>query len=200
MPRPWKRVPKALRTDEVERLLDQPDTSTVRGLRDRAIMEFAYATGARATEVVTIRVPNLSLTEQTVRIMGKGGTERIVPIGSKALDWVQRYRTEVRDKQVFSPGHGLLFLSCYGKPLTRIAFWRIVRRHAEACGLDAGPHTLRHSCAVHLLEGGMNIRQVQEFLGHRSINTTQIYTKVTMGWLKEQHGKHPLENGLNQSQ
>jgi integrase/recombinase XerD len=156
------------------------------------MLEFCYATGARASEVVTFPICNLSITEQTARIFGKGQRERIVPVGREALRWIAKYRADVRPIIVTEPDTGVLFLNRSGQPMSRVAFWQIVSKYARVCGLNAGPHTLRHSYATHLLEGGANLREVQELLGHKSIVTTQVYTKVTMGYVTEQLRKfHP---------
>ena len=191
----WKRVPKALRVDEVERLLNSVDTSSTLGLRDRAMLEYTYATGARATEVVTLRVTDLHPEAGTVRIFGKGRRERIVPIGREALTWIERYRTDMRRWIVLNPDHGILFVTRHGKPMSRYRFWQVVKRYSAVTGIHCTPHMLRHSFATHLLEGGANLREVQELLGHSSINSTQIYTSVTMGYLKEQMKRHPRNGG-----
>lgn len=200
MPKQWQRVPQVLRPDEIERLFDQPYVDEPLGIRDRAMLEAMYACGMRVAELVTLPVHNLSVTEQTVRIFGKGSRERIVPIGRTALLWVGRYLEQVRPRLVTEPDPGIMFLSASrssrGQPLSRGGFWHIFKEYAYRAGLpSAHPHMLRHSFATHLLEGGADLRAIQMLLGHRSVCTTQIYTKVSMGYLKEQIKKHPRGGG-----
>jgi integrase/recombinase XerD len=176
-----RRLPSVLAVEEVERLLVQPDTDTPRGLRDRAMLELLYATGLRVSELVGLARGDLNLDLGLVRCVGKGGKERIVPVGQPARRAVQAYLASRRDA---APA---LFLGNKGRPLTRVAFWRIIARYARQAGIRGAvsPHTLRHSFATHLLEGGADLRAIQELLGHSSIATTQIYTHVTVDRLRE---------------
>ena len=186
-PRMWRRVPRALTVMEIEALLGQPDTSKPLGLRDKALLEFTYATGMRVSEVITFRVNDLNLTRGSARCLGKRSRERIVPVGSIAIKWVQRYLTEVRPNLVKSEGCEELFLNWRGRPLTRMGFWKILRRYVAMAGIKGKvtPHVLRHSFATHLLEGGASLRDVQHLLGHKDISTTQIYAKVDLEYLRD---------------
>ncbi|MFZ1948237.1 MAG: site-specific tyrosine recombinase XerD [bacterium] len=186
-PRIWRRVPKALTQPEVERLLGQPDVAKPLGLRDKAMLEFTYATGMRVSEVVGFRAHDLNTEGAYARCFGKGSRERIVPVGSIALRWVGAYVESVRPAILKGRSEETLFLNWRGKPLTRMGFWKILRAYAIAAGLGSrvSPHVLRHSFATHLLEGGADLRDVQELLGHSDISTTQMYTKVYMEYLRE---------------
>ncbi|MEX3610239.1 site-specific tyrosine recombinase XerD [Rothia sp. LK2588] len=193
------RLPKAISVDQVTRLLESPDTSTPTGLRDRAILEFLYSTGARISEVVGVDLDDLSLGQRSggssvakrtgvVRLFGKGNKERLVPVGSYASKALDEYLVRARP-ELSSHGQGTaaVFLNARGSRLTRQGAWLILKKAAEKAKLDVeiSPHTLRHSYATHLLEGGADIRVVQELLGHSSVTTTQIYTKVTADTLRE---------------
>jgi integrase/recombinase XerD len=176
-----RHLPSVLTVAEVERLLAQPDLDTPRGLRDRALLEVLYATGLRVSELVGLQRGDLNLDLGLVRCMGKGSKERIVPVGEPAVRAVRTYLAARRDA---APG---LFLGNKGRSLTRVAFWRIIARYARQAGIrqTVSPHTLRHSFATHLLEGGADLRVIQELLGHANIATTQIYTHVTVDQLRE---------------
>jgi integrase/recombinase XerD len=197
---PPRRLPKAISVDEVERLLDAagyPRTSLA--MRDRALLELLYATGARISEAVGLAVDDLDLTDNAVLLTGKGGKQRRVPVGSFASTAVSTYLVQARP-ELAQVGHGTprLFLNARGGPLSRQSAWVVLRTAAERAGLAAGisPHTLRHSFATHLLEGGANERDVQELLGHASITTTQIYTLVTVDKLREVYASaHPRAKG-----
>ncbi|MGA9116377.1 MAG: site-specific tyrosine recombinase XerD [Bacteroidota bacterium] len=187
-------LPAVLTPQEVEAVLSQVAgrEGDGRGLwiRDRAILEVLYGSGLRVSEVITLGETSVRAGEGLVRVTGKGRKERLVPIGGSALRWIERYRKETRvrlQKQGLS--HGVLFLNARGAPLTRMAVWNIVRENATKAGIrkDVHPHTLRHSFATHLLEGGADLRSVQEMLGHSDISTTQIYTHVDREYLKEVH-------------
>ncbi|MES8221783.1 site-specific tyrosine recombinase XerD [Cutibacterium acnes] len=195
-----RRLPKALSMDQVESLLAAPDTSTVEGLRDAALLELLYGTGARVSEVCALDVddirPVLDDPDLGLRLIGKGDKERIVPLGSyaaKAVDaWLIRGRpawAEIGNRE-----HALL-LNTRGRRLSRQSAWAVIRRAGEAAGLDVehlSPHSLRHSYATHLLDGGADVRVVQELLGHSSVTTTQIYTLVTADHLREVYrSSHP---------
>jgi integrase/recombinase XerD len=195
-PAPPRRLPKAISQDEVERLLDAAGYArTPLAIRDRALLELLYATGARISEAVGLAVDDLDLSERTVLLAGKGGKQRRVPLGSYAARAVEAYLVQVRPELV-AAGRGTpaLFLNSRGGPLSRQSAWLVLRSAAERAGLAAGisPHTLRHSFATHLMDGGADVRVVQELLGHSSVTTTQIYTLVTVDKLREVYSTaHP---------
>jgi integrase/recombinase XerD len=193
-PRQWVRLPAVLSPEEVESLLEAPPPRKVLGIRDRALLEVLYATGARASETVGLTRDGLDLSLGYVRVRGKGDKERIVPLGAKARAALERYLRVARPRLVTGEDPGVVFVTRLGAPLRREDLWRIVRRHARAAGLPdrVHPHTLRHSFATHLLVGGADIRDVQEMLGHASVKTTQIYTHVEADRLRKVHRKfHP---------
>jgi len=176
-----RHLPSVLSIAEVERLLAQPDRDAPRGLRDRAMLELLYATGLRVSELCNLRRGDLHLDLGLVRCLGKGSKERIVPVGEPARAAVRDYLASRRDA---APA---LFLGNKGRPVTRVAFWRIIGRYARQAGIRSpvSPHTLRHSFATHMLEGGADLRTIQELLGHANIATTQIYTHVSVDTLRE---------------
>ncbi len=189
----WKTVPHALTTSEVEHLLAAPDPSTPLGLRDRAMLETLYATGVRVSELVGLTLENLRLDPGFVRIMGKGRKERLVPLGSSAVEWVDRYLREARPA-LDRLGVPEVFLNHRGGPLTRQGFWKILRAHGLRAGIRTRltPHVLRHSFATHLVEHGADLRSVQMMLGHASLTTTEIYTHVARERLRRLYDeKHP---------
>ena len=193
---PPRRLPKAIPVEDVERLLDAAGyPGTALALRDRALLEFLYGTGARISEAVGLAVDDLDLTENTVLLTGKGNKQRRVPVGSYAAAALSAYLVQSRPSLARAgTGSPRLFLNSRGGPLSRQSAWVVLRTAAERAGLAAGisPHTLRHSFATHLLEGGADVRVVQELLGHASIMTTQIYTLVTVDTLREIYASaHP---------
>jgi integrase/recombinase XerD len=193
-PAPPRRLPKALDVDDVLRILAAPGDSPL-GLRDRALLEFLYGTGARISEAVGADLDDLDAGEQTVTLHGKGGRTRLVPLGSYARDALDAYLVRARPA-LAAAGHGTprIFLNARGGPLSRQSAWTILQRSARTAGLtDAvSPHTLRHSYATHLLDGGADVRVVQELLGHASVTTTQVYTLVTVERLREVYATaHP---------
>jgi integrase/recombinase XerD len=198
-PSVWDRLPTVLGPAAVARLLESPTNETRLGRRDRAALETLYATGCRVSEVAGLRPVDLDLTVGTARCIGKGNKERRVPLGSHAIKALALYLERDRPALVARrPETTAVFVSKSGRPLSRIALWRIVKRHAQAAGLhaDVSPHTLRHSFATHLLAGGADLRVVQEMLGHASIATTQIYTRVELSRLREVHARfHPRSQG-----
>jgi integrase/recombinase XerD len=198
-PAVWDRLPTVLGPAAVERLLHAPSSQTRLGRRDRAALETLYATGCRASEVVGLRPIDLDLKAGMARCVGKGNKERRVPLGSHAIRALAVYIEIDRPTLVARrPETAELFASKSGKPLSRVALWYIVKRHAKAAGLhaDVSPHTLRHSFATHLLAGGADLRVVQEMLGHASIGTTQIYTRVELSRLRDVHARyHPRSQG-----
>lgn len=193
-PRLWKRLPKTLTVDEVKTLLSQPDETTPLGLRDRAMLEFMYATGCRVSELVSATVQSVDLDERQFRCTGKGGKERIVPLGSQACKALEQYSRKCRPGLVERSRTDFMFVNARGRKLSRMGFWKILRKYCLKSGLSVtpSPHMLRHSFATHLLEGGADLRVVQELLGHSSISTTQIYTQLDREYLRKVHSRfHP---------
>jgi integrase/recombinase XerD len=191
-----RRLPTTLTHDDVERLLNQPSPATLLGLRDRAMLEFLYATGLRVSELVSLHTQQINLEGDYLTVRGKGGKVRVLPFGRWAEERLRLYLREVRPKLVQRRNSSVLFLTRSGKALTRQGFWKLIRRHALAAGIErkVTPHTLRHSFATHLLEGGADLRAVQSMLGHSDISTTQIYTHVNRAHLKKIHRRyHPRE-------
>ena len=187
-------LPGVLGVADVQRLLSAPSLDGPMLMRDRAMLELAYSAGLRVSEWIGIGVQDLALNQGLVRVFAKGGKERVVPIGRTALGAVALYLRELRPKLERGAGKGRLFLNARGTPLSRMGAWKILRRHATAAGITARvtPHTLRHSFATHLLEGGADLRAVQEMLGHADISTTQIYTHVDREYLRSVHKQfHP---------
>jgi integrase/recombinase XerD len=190
LPRP---LPKALAESEVEALIRAPDVDTPLGLRDRAMFELIYATGLRVSELVGLRADQVNLRQGVLRVTGKGGKDRLVPIGEEAEHWLQRYVAEVRPG--LANGHEVaqVFLTNRRAGMTRQMFWTLVKRHARTAGIDAArisPHVLRHCFATHLLNHGADLRALQMLLGHSSLSTTQIYTLVAREGLKRLHARH----------
>lgn len=193
-PKLERRLPKVLTVSEVDRILSQPDLTTAGGVRDSAMLELLYATGIRVSELVHLDVNALDLEEGFIRCEGKGSKERMVPMGSVAVQSTRRYLERGRNRLVRDARESALFVNHHGRRLTRQGFWKIVKRYARRAEIDKEitPHTLRHSFATHLLENGADLRSVQEMLGHADISTTQIYTHLTQGRLKEVYAKaHP---------
>jgi len=191
-PRIGRSLPITLSEGEVEALLEAPDADVREGLRDRTMLEVIYATGLRVSELVSLKLGQINYQQGVVRIMGKGGKERLVPLGESALDWLQRYLREARP-QLLAAGHGdTLFPSPRGGALSRQAFWYAIKRYAAIAGISKSisPHTLRHAFATHLLNHGADLRVVQLLLGHSDISTTQIYTHVAKERLKQLHAVH----------
>jgi integrase/recombinase XerD len=187
-PTPTKRLPKALPLSDVEAILEVAgEPGTTLALRDRALLEVLYGTGARISEAVGLDVDDLDTVDAVVKLRGKGGKERVVPIGSYALEAVDAYLVRGRPELVAVKGGPALFLNARGGRLSRQSAWAILVKAAERAGVtaDVSPHTLRHSFATHLLDGGADVRVVQELLGHASVTTTQIYTLVTVDSLRE---------------
>lgn len=188
-PRLWKKVPDILNVSEVESLIGAADLHTDQGIRDRAILETMYATGMRVSEVSSLKLRDTHLDVGFVRCQGKGKKERIVPLGKKAAIAVARYLEKVRPKQIKKEPPMELFLNRSGKKISRVSLWKIVKHYASKAGIKKTmkPHILRHSFATHLLEGGADLRSVQEMLGHVDISTTQIYTHINRDRLKSIH-------------
>lgn len=187
------RFPKTLSEDQVDALLDAPDKRTPLGLRDRAMLETLYATGLRVSELVNLGVLDVSLNEGVVRvIMGKGGKDRLVPLGAEAAHWIEKYSTEARPDLLGARRCDALFVTARAAAMTRQSFWLIVKKYAFAAEIHTplSPHVLRHAFATHLLNHGADLRVVQMLLGHADISTTQIYTHVARERLKALHAKH----------
>jgi len=195
-PKKWQRLPHTLRPAQVERILSTPQPGDPFYARDRAILELLYATGMRVSELASLRVGDVNLNVGYVRCFGKGRKERIVPIGSCAIDSVREYIHGLRSVLTESMNTDALFVSRTGRQLDRTNVWRLVSGYAAAAGMPTpiGPHTLRHCFATHLLEGGADLRIVQELLGHADVSTTQIYTHVDTSRLKSIHQRfHPRQ-------
>ena len=186
------RFPKALAEAQVESLLAAPDVDTPLGLRDRAMLELLYATGLRVSELVGLRLVELSLNEGLVRVVGKGSKERIVPLGEEARSWIERYFAGARRELLAGRSSDAVFVTQLGAAMSRQMFWRLIKRYALVAGIDAplSPHGLRHAFATHLLNHGADLRVVQLLLGHADISTTQIYTHVARERLKAVHAQH----------
>lgn len=194
LPRPSRRLPGVLSRDEVTSLLEAPDPADRLFWRDRALLEFAYASGVRVGELITVKVRDVDLQDGMALVFGKGSKERMVPLGRAALQSLIVYLREVRPGLARNRGGGVVFLNARGTPLTRMGVWKILRKHVDRAGIvkRVTPHTLRHSFATHLLEGGADLASVQEMLGHADIATTQIYTHVEREYLRDVHRRfHP---------
>ncbi len=193
-------LPKALSESEIEALLAAPDTDAPDGLRDRAMLELMYAAGLRVSELVNLPANGVNLRQGVIRVAGKGGKDRLVPLGEESQHWLQRYLDTARARLAggravpkMDDGEVPLFIEATRKPPTRQAFWALVKRYAAAAGIDPArisPHGLRHSFATHLLNRGADLRALQLLLGHSSLSTTQIYTLVAREHLKHLHGRH----------
>jgi integrase/recombinase XerD len=196
-PRAWPALPKFLSLEEVDRLLEQPDTTSPRGLRDKALIELLYATGLRVSELIGLRAGDLNLEEGYLTCVGKGDKQRMVPLGQTAADWVRRYMREGRAALVRQRASPWLFVNARdGGPLSRVGFWKVLKAYGKAAGLsrDLSPHVLRHSFATHLLERGADLRMIQVMLGHADLSTTQIYTHVLEARLRAVYDKfHPRD-------
>jgi len=193
-PRLDKKLPEVLDLSEIENLLAQPDTSSLLGLRDKAMLELLYACGLRVTELLTLKTSDLFFDQDFIRCIGKGSKERIVPVGRSARNWTDRYHHGSRPAMLKKFSTEVLFLNNRGRPMSRMGFWKLLKAYAQKAGIKkrVHPHILRHSFATHLLEGGADLRSVQEMLGHADISTTQIYTHVDREYLKEVHRQfHP---------
>ena len=191
-PRLGRPLPGVLTEQEVERLLVAPDVEAALGIRDRAMLEVLYATGLRVSELVGLRSEQVSLLQGVLRVVGKGGKERLVPLGEPAVDWLERFLERGRAAILGAQQSPALFPTARGRAMTRQAFWHLVKRYARHAGIsrDISPHTLRHAFATHLLDHGADLRVVQMLLGHRDISTTQIYTHIARERLKVIHARH----------
>jgi len=193
-PKKWRTLPEVLGVEEIEKLLAAPSLDEPLAFRDRAMLELAYGAGLRVSEWISLNVRDVMLQDHLVRVFGKGAKERLVPIGRRAIGATAIYLRELRPKLEKGEGKGVLFLNARGQPLTRMGAWKILRKYVDQVGITkpVSPHTLRHSFATHLLEGGADLRAVQEMLGHVDISTTQIYTHVDREYLRTVHKQfHP---------
>ncbi len=186
------RVPKTLSEKQVDDLLGAPDVESPLGLRDRAMLEVMYASGLRVSELVALKVIDMSLNDGVLRVLGKGNKERLVPFGGEARRWIERYLKESRPGILDGQQTPDLFVTARGAGMTRVMFWIIVKKQAIAAGIHVplSPHTLRHAFATHLLNHGADLRAVQLLLGHADISTTTIYTHVARERLKQLHAQH----------
>lgn len=198
LPKPGRYLPTVLSLSETDQLLSMPmsekNDKPKYQLRDKAILELMYATGMRVSEAVELRQQSLFFEAGFIRVFGKGAKERLVPVGRTAIEWVEKYRVELRIRLMNKSSEDYLFLNARGKKLTRMSFYNIVKENALLAGIEKpiSPHTLRHTFATHLLEGGADLRSVQEMLGHSSIKATQIYTHIDRAFIKEVHTSfHP---------
>ncbi|WP_025040229.1 site-specific tyrosine recombinase XerD [Nitrosospira briensis] len=187
-----RNLPASLTEADVEALLDAPDVKVPLGLRDRTMLEVLYASGLRVSELISLESQQISLNMGIVRVIGKGGKERLTPLGEDALEWVARYTRETRPELLKGKSSNALFITTRGSAMTRQAFWYLIKRYARQTGIakPLSPHTLRHAFATHLLNHGADLRVVQLLLGHADISTTQIYTHVARERLKRIHALH----------
>jgi integrase/recombinase XerD len=196
-PRAWPALPKFLSLEEVDRLLEQPDVSTPRGLRDKALIEVLYATGLRVSELIGLRAGDLNLDEGSLTCIGKGDKQRMVPLGQEAVEWIRRYVRDGRPALVRKKGSPWLFVNARdGGALSRVGFWKVLKAYGKSAGIggELSPHVLRHSFATHLLDRGADLRMIQVMLGHADLSTTQIYTHVLEARLRSVYDKfHPRE-------
>ena len=195
LPKLPKVLPSVLEIQDMENILKQPDTLTPLGARDRAMLEVLYACGLRISELLTLKQTDFRSDAGFIRVFGKGSKERMVPVGQMAMDWVVFYQEKVRGRLAKSgKAEDVLFLNSRGRRFSRMGFWKILKKYVELAGIQKNvtPHTFRHSFATHLLEGGADLRVVQELLGHADISTTQIYTHIDREYLKSVHKSfHP---------
>ena len=194
-PRAWPALPKYLDLEDVDRLLTQPDVSTPRGIRDKALIELLYATGLRVTELLSLKAGDISLDAGYLTCIGKGDKQRIVPLGESAADWIRRYVGEARPALLKGRKTKWLFVNARGGgQLSRVGFWKLLKEYGIKAGIsrEISPHVLRHSFATHLLERGADLRAIQMMLGHADLSTTQIYTHVLEARLKTVYDEfHP---------
>jgi integrase/recombinase XerD len=196
-PRAWAALPNSLSLEEVDRLLAQPDVSTPRGLRDKALIEVLYATGLRVSELVALRAGDLNLEDGYLTCIGKGDKQRMVPLGQEAIEWVRRYIRDGRGTLLRKKSSPWLFVNARdGGPLSRVGFWKVLKAYGKTAGIahQLSPHVLRHSFATHLLDRGADLRMIQVMLGHADLSTTQIYTHVLEARLRSVYDKfHPRD-------
>lgn len=189
-PKLSKNLPDVLSVNDIDAILSKPDTEDKLGLRDKAMLETLYACGLRVSELINLKHSNIFFSEEIVRVLGKGSKERLVPIGSSAIKWINEYMQRSRPLLENKAKSGsFVFLNSRGTKLSRMGIWKIVDKYTKEAGIkkDVHPHTFRHSFATHLLEGGADLRAVQEMLGHSDISTTQIYTHIDREFIKQVH-------------
>lgn len=192
-PKVEKKMPAVLSLEDVEKLLEQPDLSDIKGIRDKAMLEVLYATGMRVTELISLSVSDINM-EMEYLSCRTGERMRIIPLGSKALEALDVYMNKARMNMLKNEGEKALFVNCFGNPMTRQGFWKIIKGYAKKAGIkgEITPHMLRHSFAVHLIENGADIQSVQEMMGHSDISTTQMYARLNKNRLREVYNKtHP---------
>lgn len=200
-PKKWKSLPKYLTIEQVSQLLELPNLKNPLGLRDKAVLELMYATGLRISEVIGLKSDNLYMEDMFLRVVGKGGKERVVPFGEQARDHLRNYLTAGRQLLLKKKVNDYIFLNRFGDPLTRMGLWKVIKGYAKTLGVYATltPHTLRHSFATHLLERGADLRSIQLMLGHANISTTEIYTYVAKSRVKKIYDQyHPRSHGSNE--
>ncbi|NOX65747.1 MAG: site-specific tyrosine recombinase XerD [Chlorobi bacterium] len=185
-----RKLPSVLSFIEINKIIEAPDTSNILGIRDRAMLELFYSCGLRVSELINLKISDLYFEDEVIRVLGKGSKQRIIPIGSSAVEWITEYLKKVRpslERKLKS--ENIIFLNKRGTKLSRMGIWKIVDRYVKEAGIDKEfhPHTFRHSFATHLLEGGADLRAVQEMLGHADISTTQIYTHIDKDFIKQIH-------------
>ncbi|MEW6740800.1 MAG: site-specific tyrosine recombinase XerD [Nitrospirota bacterium] len=195
LPMQWERLPKALGMDDIKKLLNldhEPSAFSLQPLfiRDSAMLELLYSSGLRVSEIISIKVNDLNFEGGFLRVMGKGSKERVVPMNHRAMEKIKKYTQELRPDLLKNRQSPYLFLTNRGMPMTRQRFWQALKKFGDMVGLKLTPHTIRHSFATHLLEGGADLRSVQKMLGHADISTTQIYTKVTGDRIKKVYLEH----------
>ncbi len=198
MPSKGRHLPDVLSVEDVKLIIASIDLSTTNGERDKAILETLYGCGLRVSELTNLKISDIFFDQEFIRVIGKGDKERLVPIGRNASEQIKRYIFQVRTHQKIAPGYGdIVFLNRMGKRLSRISIFNIVKKHTELSGVkkSVSPHSFRHSFASHLIEGGADLRSVQQMLGHASITTTEIYTHVSNRYLRDAIMQyHPMEN------
>jgi len=193
-PHAWPALPKFLSLEEVDALIAQPDVATPLGIRDRAMIELLYATGMRVSELIGVRTADLHLREGYLTCIGKGNKERLIPTGDQAIEWIERYQKTARPALLKGRASPRLFVNVRGGPMSRVGFWKILKRHGLRANLPRtlSPHVIRHSFATHLLERGADLRAIQMMLGHTDLSTTQIYTHVLEARLRSVYDRfHP---------
>lgn len=191
-PKLGRTLPKSLSESDVESLLNMPDVNKPLGLRDRAMLETLYASGLRVSELVELQINEINLSVGVLRVVGKGGKERLVPIGEQANDWIERYLLTARSSLIKQKVSDEVFVTTRGSGMTRQAFWHLIKKYALQAGIKnaLSPHTLRHAFATHLLNHGADLRSIQMLLGHSDLSTTQIYTHIAKQRLQSMHAKH----------
>jgi integrase/recombinase XerD len=194
-PRIAKKLPEVLNINEIDKIFSQPSVDDVTGIRDRTILEVFYACGLRVSELINMKISDLYLDDEAIRVFGKGSKERVVPIGSSAIKWIRKYLIESRPMlEKKGKSFTWLFLNRRGTKFSRMGLWKMISQYTKTAGIEKNvhPHTFRHSFATHLLEGGADLRAVQEMLGHADISTTQIYTHIDRDFIKQEHKRfHP---------